>query len=147
MVRFELSYQIHIPLIHINGMSYEKFKGFSNNRHVSNKQNPSPKATNSTPKAWVISYQGLPNTWALVNCSTNTCQSDTGWFITLKLQGPESSITWASLSPLHRRSRGCMKNIPMVRIKMAPQPSSLSDPITETWKYFIWILLILFDIM
>ena len=43
--------------------------------------------TNSTPNARLISCQGLPNTWALVNCSTNTCQSDTSWFITPKQQG------------------------------------------------------------
>ena len=86
MVRCKLSYQILTLLIHINAMSYNKFKGhfttgicqINRTLHLT---------TNSIPKAWLISCQGLPNTWTLVNSSTNTCQSDTGWFITLQQEG------------------------------------------------------------
>ena len=36
------TYHILTPLINISAMLYEKFKGSSNNRHLSSKQNPSP---------------------------------------------------------------------------------------------------------
>ena len=73
--------------------------------------------TNNTPKAWLISCQGLPYTWALVNCSTNTCQSDSGWFITQKEQWWNLQSLELSFSLLHRRSRRCLKNIPTIRSK------------------------------
>ena len=139
MVRCELSYHCLRLLIHIKTMSYNKFKGFFLTTGINLINRTLCLTTNNTPKAWLISCQDLPSTWALVNCSTDMCQSDTSVFITLKQQGQSLQLLKLPYLYFTGGLEDIWKTSPWsgVKIKMASQPSSVSDLITKTWKHFI----------
>ena len=93
--------------IHIKTMSYN---GYGNKGFVTTGVNQTNRPLSH--KVWLISCLDLPNTWAPMNYSTNMCQSDTCFFITLKQQGqdlkplelPYLHFTGTPLSLLHRWS-------------------------------------------
>ena len=95
--------------------------------------------TNSTHRAWLISCSGLPNMWALVNCSTNTCQSGKGWLTALKQQGEELQLL--ELPYLHFTGglEDAWKTVPQVgvKIKMASQFPQFLIPLLKHKNVFI----------
>ena len=100
-------------------------RDFSNNRHLSSKQNPLPNYKQYT-QGMTNKLLGLPNTWVLMNCSTNMCQSDTGWFITLKQQGQNLLLLELPYLYFIGGLEDAWKTVPWpgVKNKMTPQISS-----------------------
>ena len=60
----------------------------------------------SLPQVLLISCQNLSNAWALVNCSTNMCQSDICFLYCAKITRVRPPTPWTFLSLLHRQPGG-----------------------------------------